>query len=259
MVGFGLEIAKNLKRKRNETRRPRSSQKGSSGVPRPMTEKSAKGKGKPKQRQKRRVKATRLKLLNAARDMFAEKGFDSTTIDDITERADVGKGTFYYHFIDKQDLIAELIKIMMDELIETMDKYCEDTAELATLLDTIVKIHIDFFRNRWEDFVLYFQGLAGLKLQESYSGLEEPFLSYLESIENLVDSVIKHRLPAPLLRRFGCAVAGFVSGYYSFAVISTEDEDVDKALVEMRGAFVSSLTRFINEAISADRARQGLK
>jgi hypothetical protein len=54
-------------------------------------------------------------------------------------------------------------------------------------------------------------------------------------------------------------VAGFVSGYYSFAVISTEDEDVDKALGEMRGAFVSSLTRFINEAMSADRAKVGLE
>jgi len=220
-----------------------------------MLEKSAKGKGKPKTRQRRRVKATRLKLLNAGRDMFAEKGFDSTTIDDITERADVGKGTFYYHFTDKQDLIAELIKRMMDELIETMHKRCENTVDLPALLDDMVKIHIDFFRNRWEDFVLYFQGLAGLKLQESYSGLEEPFLTYLESIENLVDVVIKHRLPAPLLRRFCCAVAGFVSGYYSFAVISTEDEDVDKALMEMRGAFVSSLTRFINEALPAERAK----
>jgi len=63
-----------------------------------MVEKSSKAKGKSMPRQSRRVKATRLKLLNAARDMFAEKGFDSTTIDDITERADVGKGTFYYHW-----------------------------------------------------------------------------------------------------------------------------------------------------------------
>jgi AcrR family transcriptional regulator len=170
----------------------------------------------------------------------------------------VGKGTFYYHFTDKNDVIAELIKRMMGELMESIDKRCQDTVDLPTLLDDMVKIHIDFFRNRWEDFVLYFQGLAGLKLQESYSGLEAPFLNYLESIENLVDSVINHRLPPPLLRRFGCAVAGFVSGYYSFAVISTEDEDVDKALMEMRGAFVSSLTRFINEALSTDRVKQGL-
>jgi AcrR family transcriptional regulator len=258
MVEFGLKIARLLDGQGNATHRPWFSRRGFSGVRRPMLEKSAKGKGKTKPRQRRRVKATRMKLLNAARDMFAEKGFDSTTIDDITERADVGKGTFYYHFTDKQDLIGELIKRMMGELMESIDKRCEDTDDLPTLLDDMVKIHIDFFRNRWEDFVLYFQGLAGLKLQESYSGLEAPFLSYLESIENLVDSVINHRLPPPLLRRFGCAVAGFVSGYYSFAVISTEGEDVDKALMEMRGAFVSSLTRFINEAMSTDRAKQSL-
>lgn len=221
-----------------------------------MTKKSAKAKGKPKQRQKRRLKATRLKLLNAARDAFAEKGFDSTTIDEITERADVGKGTFYYHFTEKQDVIAELIERMMSELIQSIDTYCKYKPDLPTLLDAIVKIHIDFFRNRWEDFVLYFQGLAGLKLKESYSGLEASFLTYLSSIENLLDSVVKHRLSASLLRRFTCAVAGFVSGYYSFAVISTEDEDVDQALMEMRGAFVSSLTRFINEALSTDRGRQ---
>ena len=212
---------------------------------------------RPKPRQKRRVRATQLKLLNAAREVFAEKGFDNTTIDDITERADVGKGTFYYHYSEKQDVIAQLVNRMMDELIETMEERCDGIRDLPALLDTIVKVHIDFFSNRWEDFVLYFQGRADLNLKEGYSGLELPFLRYLESIENLLDSVINHRLPALLLSRFGFAVAGFVSGYYSFAVISTEDEDVDKALMEMRGAFVSGLTRFIKEGLSAEGVKEG--
>jgi len=219
---------------------------------RPTMAKRTEARKRPKPRQKRRVRATQLKLLNAAREVFAEKGFDNTTIDDITERADVGKGTFYYHYSEKQDVIAELVNKMMDELIETMEKRCDGIRDLPALLDTIVKVHIDFFSNRWEDFVLYFQGRADLNLKESYSGLELPFLRYLESIENLLDSVINHRLPALLLSRFGFAVAGFVSGYYSFAVISTEDEDVDKALMEMRGAFVSGLTRFIKEGLSAE-------
>jgi len=224
---------------------------------RPTMAKRTEARKRPKPRQKRRVRATQLKLLNAAREVFAEKGFDNTTIDDITERADVGKGTFYYHYSEKQDVIAELVNKMMDELIETMEKRCDGISDLSALLDTIVKVHIDFFSNRWEDFVLYFQGRADLKLQESYSGLELPFLRYLESIEKLLDSVINQRLPALLLSRFGFAVAGFVSGYYSFAVISTEDEDVDKALMEMRGAFVSGLTRFIKEGLSAEGVKEG--
>lgn len=52
-------------------------------------------------RQDRRTRATRRRLLKAARELFAEKGMDLTTIDDITQRADLAKGTFYYHFSDK--------------------------------------------------------------------------------------------------------------------------------------------------------------
>jgi len=212
-----------------------------------------KTKAKAKPRQKRRVQATRAKILNASRKMFAEKGLDLTTIDDITEQADLGKGTFYYHFSDKNDLIAELIEKVMNDLVQAIKERCEGAGDLSALLDTIVRVHIDFFSNRWEDFVLYFQGRADLQLKEGYSGLEPSFLRYLESLEGLVDSVVNYRLPKLLLRRFGYAVAGFVSGYYSFAAISSEGEDVDKSFADMRGAFVASLTKFINEAVSASR------
>lgn len=212
-----------------------------------------KTKKKGKSRQKRRVKATRRKILDAAREMFAEKGLDPTTIDDITERADLGKGTFYYHFSDKSDVVASLVDRMMKELVLAIQQRCEDITDLQTLLDNIVRVHIDFFTNRWEDFVLYFQGLADLKVKAGYAGLEPPFTKYLRSLERLVDSAINYRLPKPLLRRFACAVAGFVPGYYSFAVISAENDDLDGYFNELRGAFVASLAKFINEAMSASQ------
>ena len=45
-----------------------------------------------------------------------------------------------------------------------------------------------------------------------------------------------------------CALAGFVSGYYSFAVISSQDEEIDKTFRPLRDAMVGSLARFIQEA-----------
>ena len=221
-----------------------------------MTNSGGREDKKSRTRQQRRVKDTHRKLLNAARDAFADKGLDYTTIDDITERADVGKGTFYYHFSNKQEVIAELIDGLLNELVKKIEQRCEGIGDLATLLDTVVKVHIDFFNGRWEDFVLFFQGRADLTLKVGYSGINQPFLKYLESIEKLVESVIKQRMPKTLLRRFGCAVAGFVSGYYSFAVIDSVDEDVDKSLLEMRGAFVSSLTRFINESLTPGQTQR---
>jgi AcrR family transcriptional regulator len=206
-------------------------------------------KKKKKTRQQRRVGRTRQKLLEAASSLFAEKGLDLTTIDDITERADVGKGTFYYHFKNKEGLLKVLINEVLGELIETINQRAEGITDLSELLDTLIGVHIEFFSARWEDFVLYYQGRADLKLSEGYSVLEAPFLEYLETIEILLDLVIKHRLPKPVSHRIACATAGFVSGYYSFAVITAEDEAVDATFRSLRGALVASLTKFISEAL----------
>lgn len=209
-------------------------------------------KKKKKTRQQRRVGLTRQRLLEAASSLFAEKGLDLTTINDITERADVGKGTFYYHFKNKEGLLKVLINNVLGELIETINQRSEGITDLSELLDTLIGVHIDFFSTRWEDFVLYYQGRADLKLTEGYSVLEAPFLNYLETIEVLLDSVIKHRLAKSVSHRIACATAGFVSGYYSFAVITAEDEAVDATFRSLRGALVASLTKFISEALPQD-------
>jgi AcrR family transcriptional regulator len=199
-------------------------------------------------RQSQRVNATRQKLLDAARSVFAEKGMDLTRIDEITERADVGKGTFYYHFGSKDQLIRAVIRRMLGELVETIDERCSGIGELRGLLDALIGAHISFFSNRWEDFVLYFQGRSDLTLEQGYAGIETPFVNYLERVEELLASVIKHRLPPTVLRRVACAVAGFVSGYYSFVAIAPEGEDVDATFRSLRGAIVASLARFVQEA-----------
>lgn len=209
-------------------------------------------KDKRRTRQQRRTGVTRQKLIDAARAVFAERGLDLTTIDDITQRADVGKGTFYYHFKSKEGLIRVMMKGMLGELVGAINKRCAGIEDLPALLDRMIGAHIEFFANRWEDYVLYFQGRADLTLQEGYQGLETPFMNYLESIEELLDGVIKRRLAGTELRRIACAVAGFVSGYYSFAVIATDGDTVDDTLRSLRGALVASLARFINESVAAD-------
>ena len=53
---------------------------------------------------------TRKRLIQAAMDLVLEKGYDVITIQDITDRADLGYGTFYLHFKNKEDLVWSGIK-----------------------------------------------------------------------------------------------------------------------------------------------------
>jgi AcrR family transcriptional regulator len=51
---------------------------------------------------------TRQNVLNAATDLFAEQGYEATTINQITERAGIAKGTFFNYFANKEDLICDI-------------------------------------------------------------------------------------------------------------------------------------------------------
>jgi len=213
-----------------------------------MTTEKKKVRGK-KTRGELRTEATRKALLTAARELFAEKGMDLTTIDDITQRADVAKGTFYYHFKNKNRLIKELMRNMLVGLQNNIEAHCRKSTDLEGLLDCLIRSHIDFFSNRWEDFALFFQGRADMILKEGYEGIDVRFIDYLDSIADLFDAIISYHLDRDSLIRISCAVAGFVSGYYSFAVIATDDDDhFNETLQPVQRALVAGLSKFIREA-----------
>src|SRR5246127_2706617 len=57
-------------------------------------------------RRERRRLETRERLYRAALELFGERGFLETTVEDITEAADVGKGTFFNYFPTKEHVLA---------------------------------------------------------------------------------------------------------------------------------------------------------
>ena len=59
-------------------------------------------------RRERKKEETRHRIFHAAIDLFRERGFEQTTVDDITEKADVAKGTFFNYFHRKDAVLAYL-------------------------------------------------------------------------------------------------------------------------------------------------------
>jgi AcrR family transcriptional regulator len=63
-----------------------------------------------------RAAATQLQLLDAARDVFGERGYQGTSVAAITDAASTAHGTFYLYFRNKEDVFAQLMATAMDEL-----------------------------------------------------------------------------------------------------------------------------------------------
>jgi AcrR family transcriptional regulator len=71
-------------------------------------------------RQQERTDATRRAIVAAARELFAEAGYEATTIDDIARRAGVSKGALYHHYTDKVEVLVAVYENLEAELVESL-------------------------------------------------------------------------------------------------------------------------------------------
>lgn len=199
-----------------------------------------------KNRSQKRAKRTRKKLKKAALDVFSEKSVDAATIEEITEKADVGKGTLYQHFEDKEEIVVTLVDEAVEHLIERIRSYESPPETLEDMLEHLLNSHYAFSIDAKEEFMLLFQGKLLLRLEsDTLDELEEPYLRYLEEIENQLAAYISPRIDPIKIRRLACAVAGFVFGFFSFAMIGMTPEETEKSLKPLRRVFVRSLCVFL--------------
>ncbi|MBN1123186.1 MAG: TetR/AcrR family transcriptional regulator [Anaerolineae bacterium] len=77
----------------------------------------------------RRKLRTRQQLKEAAVELILEIGYDSTTVQDITDRADLGRGTFYVHFKDKEDIVWTILQDSLTGMMESIRKYIPSSIE----------------------------------------------------------------------------------------------------------------------------------
>jgi len=90
----------------------------------------------------RRKEARPAELLSAALDLFVERGFAGTRLDDVAARAGVSKGTLYLYFENKEELFKALVRENIVERISAArDELSSFAGSSAELLRTLV--------NRW--------------------------------------------------------------------------------------------------------------
>jgi AcrR family transcriptional regulator len=85
-------------------------------------------------RRQRRSAEIRERLFRAALTLFAKKGFADTTVQDITEAADLGKGTFFNHFPSKDHILVAFSDRQVSKLQEMISTMREKTPPVRAFL-----------------------------------------------------------------------------------------------------------------------------
>ena len=132
-------------------------------------------------RRERKKQETKASILGAARHLFEEKGFENTSIEEITEKADVAKGTFFNYFTSKDSLMTGI----SEEEVEDILFYVEE--ELADTEGSVKKIRL-VMKRLLEDAIPYLH-LTGRIMFSSIINTSEypsPFYKINMLLENLV-------------------------------------------------------------------------
>jgi AcrR family transcriptional regulator len=90
-------------------------------------------------RRERRAAETRVKLFRCALTLIAERGLANVTVEDITEAADVGKGTFFNYFATKEHVLSVMAEIQLGKLAEAAANLAAGSEPLYPVLRKLVQ------------------------------------------------------------------------------------------------------------------------
>ena len=202
----------------------------------------------------RRIQRTCQSLRAALLELIKEKGYDSISIEEITERANVGRATFYLHYKDKEDLLLEEFSAMTNEKVQVLSEIPfsawlqsqEDIAEVDAKRPAPPLLIV--FQHIYDNSELYY---ILLKSERSSRIIDRIRKISTEAIVRFVE--VKARTdPIPLL--FSVPVE-FFAAFFSGALLSTVDwwleEDMRHTPAEMTDLFQSICFKGVKSVIGS--------
>jgi AcrR family transcriptional regulator len=115
-----------------------------------------------------RAKRTRQRLLAAARRVFAERGYEVATVDDIAEAAGCSKGAYYFHFATKEEVLLALAGEWAEARSERLREKVREGAPLTGVLGALIVPQ----RDAALQVELWSQGQRNARLREQLVAVE---------------------------------------------------------------------------------------
>lgn len=144
------------------------------------------------QKQDRRIRRTQKMLRESLVELMLEKEFKNISVKDITERADLNRGTFYLHFTDTYDLLQQMEAEVLNDFQEMINSHrhefqCDSLLPVLTPVIHYIEENAEICKILFEnsasnDFVNQFHNLiyknGTVIIKERYPDAKQDLLSY---------------------------------------------------------------------------------
>ncbi len=136
-------------------------------------------------KKKRDAEATKSKILQEAMQLFSQKGFDATTVDDIAKACDINKAMVYYYYQSKAGLYEELMSVLMQNIYDDIFKAYQRSANATEGLNAFVLTYGEYAIKH-----PYFPALLLRELSNSGANLPEKMFSKMRNIFTLLSEIL---------------------------------------------------------------------
>ncbi|BFT74440.1 TetR/AcrR family transcriptional regulator [Paenibacillus sp. P36] len=92
-------------------------------------------------------KSTKKKIFTVAKELIVSKGYNNVTVDEICEKCEISKGTFYIYYKSKEDIVRKLFRDDMSEYMEeNFGKYIQENKDASPVdkLKTFIMVALGF-------------------------------------------------------------------------------------------------------------------
>jgi len=96
-------------------------------------------------------------ILKVSEKLISKKGYSKTTIEEIAKKANIGKGTFYLYFKNKNDLFFSIIKEEMENLMSNIKKEVEGINSFFDKLKKGIEMYLDYYEKNYDFFKILLQ------------------------------------------------------------------------------------------------------
>lgn len=155
----------------------------------------------PPSRATRKRERTRQALLDAARQLYAEGGHATLTVADIARAADVGVGTFYYHFATKDDVLVALMAEFMGRVATAIHERGAHITDPAERLRSGYAVYVELGQEEQELLRMYYSS-AGAQASFAEAGRQFFLDEAMEMIRMGQDAGVFRSGPPELLAQW---------------------------------------------------------
>ena len=131
-------------------------------------------------RRKKEKENKRNLILRCARKLFFEKGFKNVTVENISRKSDIAKGSIYLHFKSKEDIYSQILLNDIKSFHRKVVSLPASGIEPAAMLCEFCRIYVEFFLNEQELFRI----LMNFMLHTEHMNLPEETHAHLVKMTN---------------------------------------------------------------------------